>query len=243
MRAPVVLVAMTLAAAITGTSSAQPASKNSPPPIWAGVFSAEQAARGAEVIATHCTRCHGEGRALSGDVFMLHWEGHNLSKLFQKMQTMPPKSGGAIVTDQQRLDAMAYVLQQNGFPAGSTDLQADEAALTALVVLPRGGPRPMQSGAIAATVGCLSKTGNTWQLTRATDPQPTGLEIEKESRPTGAASPPPSGANTFQLLNPFPDPSAHIGHTVEVKGLLIRNSAGDRINVVSVETVAVECVP
>jgi len=100
----------------------------------------------------------------------------------------------------------------------------------------------MQSGAIAATIGCLRKTGGAWQLTRATEPQPTGLDVAKEAAPVDAASAPPSGSNTFQLLNPFPDPSPHLGHTVEVKGLLIRNPAGDRINVVSVETLVDRCV-
>jgi hypothetical protein len=212
-----------------------------PPAIWAGVFSAAQVGRGAAVVAAHCTRCHGEGRSLSGDVFMLHWEGHNLARLLQKLQTMPPKSE-TVLTPQQRMDAMAYLLQQNGFPAGPHDLADDTAALANILILPQGGPRPMQSGAIVATVGCLVKdANNAWLLTGATEPEATVLEPgATRDRAAGAAAPAP-GTKSFLLLNPFPDPAAHAGHTVEVKGLLIRNAAGDRINVVSVEALVDRC--
>jgi hypothetical protein len=157
---------------------------------------------------------------------------------------MPPKSE-VILTAQQRIDAMAFLLQQNGFPAGANDLAGDPAALTNIVILPQGGPRPMQSGAIVATVGCLVKgESNTWQLTHATEPEATVLEPAttgaKDDRANGAINPAP-GTKTFLLLNPFPDPAEHAGHTVEVKGLLIRNPAGDRINVVSVETLVDRC--
>jgi hypothetical protein len=221
--------------------SQTPATSQTPPAIWAGVFSPAQVGRGAAVVATHCTRCHGQGRSLSGDVFMLHWEGHNLARLLQKLQTMPPKSE-VLLTAQQRIDAMAFLLEQNGFPTGANELAGDTAALANILILPQGGPRPMQSGAIVATIGCLVKgPGNAWQLTRATEPVATVLEPGTNGdRADGAASP-VSGTKTFQLLNPFPDPAPHAGHTVEVKGLLIRMAGGDRINVVSVETLADQC--
>ena len=238
MRAAVLLTALVagVPAFAQAPSPAPPA-----PAIWAGVFSPAQAARGAAVVAAHCTRCHGEGRSLSGDVFMLHWEGHDLARLRQKLQTMPPKSE-VVLTAQQRVDAMAFVLQQNGFPGGASELADDPAALANILILPQGGPRPMQSGAIVSTVGCLAKSANnSWQLTRASEPEATVLEPSASgNRANGAVSPVP-GTLTFQLLNPFPDPTPHAGHTVEVKGLLIRLPAGDRINVVSVETLADQC--
>ena len=137
---------------------------------------------------------------------------------------------------------MAFLLQQNGFPAGANDLAGDAAALANILILPQGGPRPMQSGAIVATVGCLVKgASSTWQLTHATEPQATVLEPgATEDRANGGAHRAP-GTKTFQLLNPFPDPAEHAGHTVEVKGLLIRNPTGDRINVVSVQTLVDRC--
>ena len=173
---------------------------------------------------------------------MLHWEGHNLARLRQKLETMPPKSE-VVLSAQQRLDAMAFLLQQNGFPAGANELADDPAALANILILPQGGPRPMQSGAIVSTVGCLVRgASNAWQLTRASEPEATVLEPGAGgNRDNGAASRVP-GTLTFQLLNPFPDPSPHAGHTVEVKGLLIRLPAGDRINVVSVETLTDQCI-
>jgi hypothetical protein len=218
-----------------------PPTSQTRPAIWVGVFSAEQAGRGAAVVAAHCTRCHGQGRSLSGDVFMLHWEGHNLARLLQKLQTMPPKSE-VVLTAQQRIDAMAFLLQQNGFPTGANDLTDETAALTNILILPQGGPRPMQSGALVSTIGCLMRgADNSWQLTRATEPEATVLEPGTGGgRANGVGTPAP-GSKSFQLLNPFPDPAPHGGHTVEVKGLLIRMTAGDRINVVSVETLTDQC--
>ena len=249
MRVAVLLVAMVAGVPAAFAQTPPPASQTppttqTPPAIWAGVFSSAQADRGAAVVATHCTRCHGEGRSLSGDVFMLHWEGHNLARLLQKLQTMPPKSE-VVLTTQQRIDAMAFLLQQNGFPAGANDLADDTAALANIAILPQGGPRPMQSGAIVATVGCLVRApSNAWELTRATEPEATVLDPAaagvKADRANGAINPSP-GTKIFLLLNPFPDPAEHAGHTVEVKGLLIRNPAGDRMNVISVETLVDRC--
>jgi cytochrome c553 len=91
MRVAVFLAALAAGAAPALAQAPAPAS-TTPPVIWTGVFSTAQAGRGSAVVATHCTRCHGEGRALSGVVFMLHWVGHNLARLLQKLQTMPPRS-------------------------------------------------------------------------------------------------------------------------------------------------------
>jgi cytochrome c5 len=80
MRVAFLLVALAVDVSAFAQAAAQTAqtppqnSPPTPPAIWAGVFSPAQADRGAAVVATHCSRCHGEGRSLSGDVFMLHWE-------------------------------------------------------------------------------------------------------------------------------------------------------------------------
>jgi hypothetical protein len=39
----------------------------------------------------------------------------------------------------------------------------------------------------------------------------------------------------------FPNPAAHKGHTVRAKGFLIRQDAGDRINVVTLEMLDSRC--
>jgi hypothetical protein len=207
------------------------------PPIWKGVFSAAQAERGKAVVDAHCIRCHAASRPLSGDLFMLHWEGHTVARLFRKMkETMPPNQADA-VSDQEKLDALAFVLQQNGFPAGEADV-ADVDALAALHILPREGPRPMKTGMAAEVIGCLSKsTGSSWVVTNATDPAPSTVD----SSDLTAAAAAPLGTQTFQLLFPPKDPEPLNGKKVHVIGLLIRHASGDRLNVIALAPVAQTC--
>ncbi len=48
---------------------------------------------------------------------------------------------------------------------------------------------------------------------------------------------------TIQLLNVFPNPSAHTGHRMDVSGLLVRDAAGLSVNVLSLEMLAPSCQP
>jgi len=171
---------------------------------------------------------------------MLHWEGHDIGRLFKKIQTMPPRGGAVNVTDADRLDVLAYVLQLNGFPAGAAELPADPAALGAFAMIPETGPRPMRSGAFVSSIGCLAKSGSRWLLERAGEPLPAVMDKNPADAPA-SINQQSTGTLTFELLNAFPDPSPYVGHTVQVKGLLIRLAAGDRINVTTVEAIAPTC--
>jgi S-disulfanyl-L-cysteine oxidoreductase SoxD len=232
--AGIVLAALTLAAYAAAQDSTP-----STPPIWAGVFSAEQAERGRAVVLAHCTQCHGQTRSLSGDVFMLHWEGHDLGRLFRKIKETMPPGRATQLTDAEKIDALAYILQQNGFPAGVQDLAPEDAPLQSIRVIPRDGPRPMRNGSVVQLSGCLSPLPNAgWQLTDATEPAAAALD---NNPPTDAAvAEAESGHLTFQLLSVFPSPAPHAGRKVFVKGLLIRNPSGDRVNVVSLVPVGSE---
>ena len=106
--------------------------------VWSGVYTTAQAERGQLVYAGQCSRCHGEtlggNRAypLAGEPFMDHWDAHTLQQLFRRIRdTMPPSDAGTLSADDAR-DLVAYVLQQNGFPAGSAELAHDERELLAV---------------------------------------------------------------------------------------------------------------
>jgi S-disulfanyl-L-cysteine oxidoreductase SoxD len=236
VRAIVLLAALGLS---TGHAFAQ----SSDPKLWNGVFSASQAERGRAVFTAHCVRCHGSNRSLSDDVFMLHWEGHNLARLFRKIkETMPPGTNSSL-TDVEKVDALAYILQQNRFPEGQLDLSDDETSLEGIRILPRGGPRPMRTGALVEVIGCLAQTpASTWQVTNATEPVPTVLEEKRDARDDGRSTI-DDGRSTLQLLSPYPNPAPHAGRKVQVKGLLIRNPSGDRINVMALEPIGDSCAP
>ncbi len=217
-----------------------------PPPIWKGVYTAAQAERGRVVIQNHCSECHhddlsgGEGPALVGPTFMVKWEMQSVERLFHKIRDTMPEVGNTDVTDAQKLDTVAFILQQNGFPAGNVELTDTEDALAALRMVPKSGSAPPRVGALVQSIGCLEKAaGNRWNLTRSSDPQVTTRDplSAADKQALSAASP---GTQTIDLLSIYPTPEL-IGNTVMVKGLFIKTASSIRINVTSVELVHPGC--
>jgi hypothetical protein len=51
----------------------------------------------------------------------------------------------------------------------------------------------------------------------------------------------PAGTTTLQLLGLYAAPDEHKGKRVEGKGFIVKDPAGDRLNVVSLEMVAPSC--
>ena len=210
--------------------------------VWSGVYTTAQAERGQVVYAGQCGRCHGEdlggSRAypLAGERFMDHWDAHTLQQLFRRIRdTMPPADPGTLGAADAR-DVVAYVLQQNGFPAGTTELAHGERELSAVQITGRSGPGPLKTGAVVEVTGCLAQVSERdWELTGAAAPEKTTLEASR--RPEGVAR----GTRTIRLLNPFPNPSAHVGHTMQAIGFLVREATVDAVNVVSLEMLAPTC--
>lgn len=215
------------------------------PPIWAGVYTAAQADRGRSVVVNHCSECHhedlsgGEGPALVGSTFMLKWEMLSVERLFHKIRDTMPEVGSSEVSDAQKLDTVAYILQQNGFPAGSTELTDASGALAEIRMIPRGGPGPPRPGALVQSVGCLEeKPGSGWVLSRSTDPHVTTRDPLTAADKQALAS--ASGTNTIQLISVYPGPDL-ARNTVVVKGLFIKTATNMRINVTSMELVHLQC--
>ena len=216
-----------------------------PPPIWNGVYTSAQAERGRSVVEAHCSECHhddlsgGEGPALVGSAFMVKWETQSVERLFHKIRDTMPEVGSTDVTNAQKLDTVAYILQQNGFPAGSTELTETGESLASLRILPRTGSGPPRSGALVQAVGCLQKNGSSWILAKSTDPQVTTRDpVSPADKEALAATPP--GAGTIELIGLYPE-AALVQNTVLVKGLFISRPEGSRINVTSTELLHLKC--
>ena len=215
------------------------------PPIWRGVYTTAQADRGRTVIENHCSECHhadlsgGEGPALMGQSFMVKWEMQSVERLFHKVRDTMPEVGNTDVTELEKLDSVAFILQQNGYPAGSVELTDAKGALAAIRMMPKDGPGVPRSGALVQAVGCLQKSGSQWTLTRSTEPQVTSRDplspSDKEALSASA-----HGTRTIELLSVYPTPEQVQGKVL-VKGLFINRPAGMRINVTSVELVHLEC--
>jgi mono/diheme cytochrome c family protein len=109
--------------------------------VTAGVYTEEQAARGAEVYAKECASCHGAGLegdgfapALSGTEFLGNWNGTTVGDLFDRMRiSMPPGNPGSVPV-QAKADIVAHVLKTNKYPAGKTELVKDLEPLKSIKI-------------------------------------------------------------------------------------------------------------
>ena len=128
-----------LAAAIGFASApAQGAAQNSSND---GVYTKAQAERASAQFAKMCAECHAFTTAtkkkpadvLLGDApFMKAWNGRTLDELLTTIVMTMPNDGSGEVTEAEGLDLVAYILQRNGYPAGSTALTRDRAAAVVL---------------------------------------------------------------------------------------------------------------
>ena len=97
--------------------------------VWDGVYTQEQSRRGEAFYGRECGKCHGsdlsgadEVPALSGGAFLSNWDGLTVGDLSERVRiTMPPNKQG-VLSRQQIVDILSYLLNANGFPAGKTEL-------------------------------------------------------------------------------------------------------------------------
>ncbi len=93
-----------------------------------GWYTVEQAAAGRKLFEVSCSGCHGaklEGvsaPALSGATWEQRFAGAKLLTVWGEIKGPMAEYAGATFTTQQSLDILAYLLQQNGLPAGTQPL-------------------------------------------------------------------------------------------------------------------------
>jgi len=102
---------------------------------WVGVYSDEQAKRGATVYREKCARCHLESLkgddmapALLGDVFINQWDSKTLRAFYGRILSTMPADDPGNLDEKAVLDIVAYILQANGYPPGSTAIENAEQA-------------------------------------------------------------------------------------------------------------------
>jgi mono/diheme cytochrome c family protein len=209
--------------------------------IWSGVFTTAQATRGKTVYENNCSRCHAvaltggtRGNAappLKGDRFWTDFERSTVGNLLSLMQRTMPQDAPASLRPEDYADILAYVLDQNGFPAGVAELSASEGLAAIPIVMKPGTVREVANFSRVRVVGCLAAgENNTWRLTRSTAPAGTSVE-----RPTPAdvseAATAELGSRAFRLIDvSHLNPGAHIGHRMEVRGLLNNDPSDPRID-------------
>lgn len=121
------------AAAIAFAGAALGAQASGASTSASGIYSAEQAARGATLFVERCSACHKVDQ-FTGPEFLLIWGGQPALGLFTLIRTTMPQGSPASLTRQQYADILAYLLRENGLAAGSTELAGTDAALKKVVI-------------------------------------------------------------------------------------------------------------
>src|ERR1041385_4038023 len=137
-----------------------------------GVFTAAQANKGDAVFQDKCVKCHegddAAGPLLTGRGFIDRWREDNLDVLYDFVRTRMPADARASLDDDDYLDVVAYLLDANGYSAGTAELKPD--ALPKIRVVGKDGPKPLPNNTLIRAVGCLTQTAEGWNLTNAGDP-------------------------------------------------------------------------
>jgi mono/diheme cytochrome c family protein len=215
-----------------------------PPRIWQGVYTGAQASRGKTSYDTSCVRCHGAdllgttAPPLRGERFMATWGGENVSRLFEKIRDTMPPLFGTFVSDDAKLDIVAYVLQSNGYPEGKRDLAAGPG-LASIQILAKGEEGKVQNFALVQVVGCLARANETWRLTRTADPVATTADAATPDALSQSALK-PLGTGEYLLLSATPfDPASQQGQKVEARGLVYDEPGDRRLTLTSLKSLGV----
>jgi mono/diheme cytochrome c family protein len=104
-----------------------------------GWYTQEQAQRGQQYFNNYCAQCHrpdltgAEGPALVGDAFLKQWSNKPLEGLFSFEHSNMPATNPGSLPDDTMWTITAFILQKNGFPAGSLSLDQQTGANRTLV--------------------------------------------------------------------------------------------------------------
>ncbi len=112
-----------------------------------GAYTKEQAQGGAQVYSTTCSMCHGSklqggaAPALTGATFAQSLEAAypTAGKLFTLISTQMPVNNPGGLTKPQYTQVLAFILAENGYPAGDKTLDAARLADVALLPYPAHG--------------------------------------------------------------------------------------------------------
>jgi len=216
------------------------------------VYTEAQAERGKKVYEANCVTCHlpdldgsanpdagARGAPLVGTRFVQDFGESRVSALFNKMKRDMPSGRPGALTDQEYLDAAAFVLQRNKFPAGAAELTEETAG--EFWIPGAGGAEGLENYTFVTTVGCLYQDPTrSWLLTDAQALKKT--ELPARGAAPALAAPDGRGEFTFRLLDAISyNPDPHNGHKVSVTGYMVRLGAEIRVNVQSLQMVGSSC--
>ena len=97
--------------------------------VWDGIYTVEQAKRGSPLYSEQCASCHGPelmggemAPPLASGDFLSGWDGLTVGDLFERIRISMPQNAPGSLSGAQNADILAFMLEANKFPAGTTEL-------------------------------------------------------------------------------------------------------------------------
>jgi mono/diheme cytochrome c family protein len=109
----------------------------SAPPVTrstrAGVYTADQAAKGQELYTMHCMSCH-PAVTHTGPEFTAKWNGRPFWELYSLVRETMPKHEPGSLSDLEYITVLAYLLKMNGMPPGPAPMSTDSTQLSRITI-------------------------------------------------------------------------------------------------------------
>lgn len=97
------------------------------------LYTEEQLTNGTALYAKVCAECHEDGDYTNAK-FRAKWNGKTLYDLYEEVRTKMPEDKPNTLTRDEYANALAYILKQNGVPAGPNRIAPDSAAMSAVTL-------------------------------------------------------------------------------------------------------------
>lgn len=97
--------------------------------VLSPTYSDSQAVRGRQWFESACQSCH-EIKDMTSPDFKVKWAGRTAFDLFEIISTTMPEEEPGTLTQRTYVDIVAYLMQLNGVPAGTTALEAEPSVLS-----------------------------------------------------------------------------------------------------------------
>jgi alcohol dehydrogenase (cytochrome c) len=130
-----------------------------------GGYTQEQAQAGAQVYSATCSVCHGSrlqggaAPALTGAAFAqtLNTTYPTTGKLYDVIATLMPVNNPGSLSKTQDTNVLAFILANNGYPAGATPLDAGRLDELALLPFPEQGAKTADANLEIQNIGSANR--------------------------------------------------------------------------------------
>jgi len=112
-----------------GAALAEPRTTND------GVYTPEQAAKGVDVHAKYCAKCHQQSYYEGS--FLDAWYGAPMSMLYEVIRMKMPEDRPGALKPREYAALLAWVLERNGYPPGAEPLGEAAAELETVTIARR----------------------------------------------------------------------------------------------------------